>query len=335
MGLPSRKIGPFELSAVSLGCMNLSHAYDVTPSEEDAGRLLNHALDRGVTMLDTAAIYGAGANERLLGKSVMHRRSEFTLASKCVLDLIDGNRVLDGRPETVTASLDRSLKRLGTDHIDLFYLHRLDRNVPIEESVGALVRAKEAGKIGHIGLSEMSAETVRLAHAVHPIAAVQSEYSITTRNVEIGVLDACEELGIGFVAFSPVARGMLAGAVRNDDYAPGDLRLNMARFVEPNLTHNLEAVRAYEALAKEVGVTPAQLAIGWVLSRRSFVVALPGTRSPAHLDEDLGGANVKLPPETVAAIDHIFSPGAIRGARYNGPTQAQIDTETFPDEELA
>src|SRR4051812_30584500 len=186
--LPTRKLGPFEVSAVSLGCMNLNHAYSRFPSESEAIRLLNRALDLGITMLDTAALYGDGENEKLVGKAVMHRRAEFTLASKCVLGLFDGKRGLDGRPEAITATLEGALQRLGTDHIDLYYLHRLDRKVPIEDSIGALVRAKEAGKIGAIGISEMSAATLRRAHAVHPIAAIQNEYSPAVRNVEMGVL---------------------------------------------------------------------------------------------------------------------------------------------------
>ena len=215
MMLPTRRIGPFQVSAIGLGCMNLSHAYGTKPSEEEAAALLNRALDLGVTFLDTAALYGMGANERLVGKAVMHRRADFTLASKCVLDAVDGKRVLDGRPESIRRTLDAALVRLGTDHIDLYYLHRLDRNVPVEESVGELGRAVEAGKIGAIGLSEMGAATIRRAHAVHPVAAVQSEYSPMVRNPEVAVLDTCRELGIGFVAFSPVARGMLACGVRD------------------------------------------------------------------------------------------------------------------------
>src|SRR5258706_407457 len=194
MTLPTRRFGPYTVSAISLGCMNLSHAYGVPPSDEEGGALLNRALDLGITLLDTAALYGLGNNERLITKSVMHRKSEFTLASKCVLDMIDGKRALDGSPEAITGTVERSLGRLGTDHIDLVYMHRLDRRVPIEESIGALVRLKEAGKIGAIGLSEMSAASIRRAHAVHPIAAVQSEYSPVVRNPEVAVLDTCREL---------------------------------------------------------------------------------------------------------------------------------------------
>ena len=335
MSLPTRRFGPYSVSAISLGCMNLSHAYGVPPSEEEGGALLNRALDLGITMLDTAALYGVGNNERLIAKSVMHRKSEFTLVSKCVLDMMDGKRTLDGSPEAITGSVERSLGRLGTDHIDLVYMHRLDKRVPIEESIGALVRLKEAGKIGSIGLSEMSAASIRRAHAVHPVAAVQSEYSPAVRNPEVAVLETCRELGIAFVAFSPVARGLLAGAVRNADYVQGDIRTNMPRFLEPNLTHNLIAVDAFSALATENGMTPAQLALAWVLSRGDHVIAIPGTRNRAHLQEDVGATAVTLSPETLARIDAIFAPGAIRGARYAAPMQAQMDTELLPDEELA
>jgi aryl-alcohol dehydrogenase-like predicted oxidoreductase len=335
MSLPTRQLGPFTVSAIGLGCMNLSHAYGIPPSEEEGSRLLNHALDLGVTLLDTAALYGGGNNEILLGKAVMHRRSEFVLASKCVLDLVDGNRILDGRPETIAGSLDRSLQRLGTDHIDLYQMHRLDRKVPIEESMGALVRAKEAGKISAIGLSEMSAETMRRAAAVHPVASMQSEYSPTVRNPEIAVLDACRDLGAGLLAFSPVARGLLANGVRDDGYALGDIRLSMPRFTGDNLAHNLRAVDAFNALAAEIGCTPAQLSLAWVMARAPFIVPIPGTRSIAHLEEDLGAANLTLPTEALARIDAIFAPGAIRGPRYAAAMQAQIDTEIFAGEELA
>jgi aryl-alcohol dehydrogenase-like predicted oxidoreductase len=334
MTLPTRKIGPLTVSAIGLGCMNLSHAYGVSPSEEEGERLLNAALDMGISFLDTAAIYGGGANERLVAK-VMHRKSEFTLASKCVLGIIDGKRGLDGSPAAIAKTLDEALARLGTDHIDLYYLHRIDHRVPIEESVGTLARAREAGKIGAIGLSEMSAATIRRAHAVHPIAAIQSEYSPTVRNPEIAVLDTCRELGIGFVAFSPVVRGLLADAVHDDSYAEGDIRRGMPRFRQPLLAHNLHAVARFNALAGEIGCTPAQLALAWVLAKGEDIVPIPGTRSIAHLAEDLGALAVTLDAEAVARVEAIFAGDAIRGPRYSAPLQAQIDTETFPDEELA
>jgi aryl-alcohol dehydrogenase-like predicted oxidoreductase len=315
--------------------MNLSHAYGERPSEADAVALLNRALYLGVTMLDTAALYGAGSNEQLLAKAVLHRRHEYVLASKCVLDSIEGKRLLDGSPAAITGSVERSLTRLGSDHIDLLYMHRLDRNVPIEDSVGALVRLKEAGKIGAIGLSEMSAATIRRAHAVHPIAAVQSEYSPMVRNVEVAVLEACRELNIALVAFSPVARGLLAGAIQDDAYQPGDIRAAMPRFVEPQLSHNLALVSAFDALARAAGVTPAQLALAWLLSRGPHVIALPGTRSIAHLEENLGTLRAPIEVSLLARVDGLFPSAAIRGARYTPALQAQIDTELLPGETLA
>ena len=334
MTLPTRQIGPFTVSAIGLGCMNLSHAYGTPPSAEDGTKLLNRALDLGITLLDTAAIYGVGGNERLVGSAVMHRRSEFTLASKCVLDMVDGKRVLDGRPDSIRRTLDAALVRLGTERIDLYYLHRPDRNVPIEESVGELKRAVEAGKIGAIGLSEMGAALIRRAHAVHPIAAVQSEYSPMVRNPEVAVLDTCRDLGIAFVAFSPVARGMLARGVRDDGYEPGDIRLTMPRFLGDNLRHNLAVVARFDALAAEAGMTPAQLAIGWVLARGDDIVPIPGTRSIAHLEEDVGAAAVTIGPDLIRAVEAVFD-GSIRGARYSAPMQATVDTEILPGEELA
>ena len=334
MTLPARALGPFTVSAIGLGCMNLSHAYGAPPPEADSIRLLNRALDLGISLIDTAALYGGGNNERLIGKAILHRRAEFTLSSKCVLDMIDGKRGLDGSPEAITRTVEGSLGRLGTDHIDLVYMHRLDKRVVVEDSMGALVRLKDAGKIGAIGLSEMSAATIRRAHAVHPIAAVQSEYSPVVRNPEIAVLETCRELGIGFVAFSPVARGLLAGAVHDDHYAPGDIRLFMPRFVGSNLSHNLEATAAFDALADDLGCTPAQLSLAWVLAQGEHIVPIPGTTSIAHLEEDVGAAALALTPETIARIDSIFT-GTIHGARYAAAMQAQIDTETFPDEELA
>ncbi|MDO6415553.1 aldo/keto reductase [Sphingomonas sp. BIUV-7] len=335
MTLPTRAIGPFQVSAVSLGCMNLNHAYGAFPPEDEAIRLLNRALDLGVTMLDTAALYGDGENERLVGKAVMHRRSEFTLASKCVLGLFDGKRGLDGRPEAITGTLEGALQRLGTDHIDLYYLHRLDAKVPIEDSIGALVRAKEAGKIGAIGISEMSAATLRRAHAVHPIAAIQNEYSPAVRNVEIGVLAACRELGTTLVAFSPVVRGLLAGAIRTAAYAEGDVRHIMPRFVEPQLSENLKLVDAFDRIAAEAGLAPAQLAIGWVLAQDATIVALPGTKSIAHLEEDVATLTTPVPQEAIDAVTALFPFNAMSGPRYAAFAQAQVDTETLPDEELA
>ncbi|MBY8821171.1 aldo/keto reductase [Sphingomonas colocasiae] len=332
MSMETRRIGPLTVSAIGLGCMNLSHGYGPPPAEAEAVALLNRALDLGCTFLDTAAIYGVGGNERLLNRAVMHRRSEFTLASKCVLDAIDGKRVLDARPETIRRTLDDALLRLGTDRIDLYYLHRPDPQVPIEESVGELSRAIEAGKIRTIGLSEMNAPTIRRAHAVYPIAAVQSEYSPWVRNPEIAVLGACRELGIGFVAFSPVGRGMLTGTVRTPSYASGDMRNQLPRFQEPHFSHNLHEVARFETLAANAGVAPAQLALGWVLSRDETIVPIPGTRNIAYLEENLATAAVSIDDAVLAQVDALFTGDTVHGGRYSRDMQAMVTTETFPGE---
>ena len=332
--LSPRTIGPFTVKAIGLGCMNLSHAYLPRPAPEQAERLLLHALDNGVDFFDTAALYGFGANEELLGRTLMHRRDDFVLASKCVLGGKDGKRGIDGSPQAITATLEDSLQRLNVDHIDLYYLHRLDPHVPIEESVGALSRAVEAGKIGAIGLSEMSAATLRRAHAVHPIAAMQTEYSPWSRNAEVAVLDACGELGVGFVAFSPVARGVLAGGVGREGVQPDDVRASMPRFHAPHLAHNLQLAAAFGQIAADAGCTMAQLSLGWVLSRRPYVVAIPGTTSIAHLDEDMATLTIDLPADALAAVDALFSFGAVSGPRYSRAAQAQIDTETWEGEPL-
>lgn len=333
--LPTRALGPFTVSAIGLGCMNLSHAYLPRPDPAQAERLLLHALDSGVTLFDSAALYGMGANEELLGRTLMHRRDEFTLSSKCVLAAIDGRRTLDGSPQAIARVLDDSLRRLRVDHIDLYYLHRLDSRVPVEESVGALVRAVEAGKIGAIGLSEMSAATLRRAHAVHPIAAMQTEYAPWTRNPELAVLDACAELGVGFVAFSPLGRGLLAGGVGPEGVGDGDIRAGMPRFKPPHLAANLSLADQLAGLAREAGCTAAQLCLAWTMARRPFIVPIPGTTSIAHLDENLCTLSLDLGDDLFAAVDAIFPFEAPSGPRYERAMQAQIDTESWPGEPMA
>ncbi|MCI4592013.1 aldo/keto reductase [Sphingobium sp. BYY-5] len=329
-----RNIGPFTVSPIGLGCMNLSHAYLPRPEPRQAKKLLLHALDQGVDFFDTAALYGFGANEELLGHTLMGRRDEFVLASKCVLGGKGGQRGLDGSPQAIAATLEGSLRRLNVEHIDLYYLHRLDPNVPIEESVGALVRAVEAGKIGAIGLSEMSAKTLRRAHAVHPIAAMQTEYSPWTRNAEVAVLDACVELGVGFVAFSPVARGVFAGGVGPDGVPEGDIRATMPRFQSPHLERNLELAAQFKTIADQAGCTMAQLSLAWVLSRRANIVVIPGTTSEVHLNENLATLTLPLSVETLAAVDTLLTFEAVSGPRYPKTAQAQVDTETWPGEPL-
>lgn len=333
--LPTRSIGPLTVSAIGLGCMNLSHAYLPRPDAAAAERLLRHALDSGVTFFDTAALYGFGANEELLGRTIMDRRADFVLASKCVLAEIDGKRGLDGSPTAIARVLEDSLRRLRVDHIDLYYLHRLDPKVPIEESVGALVRAKEAGKIGAIGLSEMSAATLRRAHAVHPIAAMQTEYAPWTRNAEVAVLDVCAELGVGFVAFSPLGRGLLAGNPGAVHLAQGDIRTGFPRFQGDNLAANLALVERLAALAKDAGCTPAQLCLAWLLQRGDHIVPIPGTTSIAHLDENLATLARDWPADLMSAVEALFPFDAAAGPRYARDAQAQVDTETWAGEPLA
>ncbi len=331
----TRRLGPFDVTAIGLGCMNLSHAYGVPPAPEAAARVLLEALDRGVTHFDTAALYGFGANEELLGRVLGPHRARFTLASKCGIQgvAVDGKltRVIDGRGETLKQSCEASLRRLRTDVIDLFYLHRWDRAVPIEVSVGALADLVRMGKIRAIGLSEVSAATLRRAHAVHPIAAVQSEYSLCTRNPEIAVLAACRELGVSFVAFSPLGRGFLTGALRDPSVlSEKDLRRSMPRFSGEHFAANLHLLDACAALAAEAGCTMAQLALAWVLARGEHVLAIPGTTTTAHLADNIAAAEVALSAATIARLDALFAPGALSGMRYNAATQAEIDTENFP-----
>ena len=330
MALPQRRIGPFEVSAIGLGCMNLSHAYGTPPSPQAAQALLLEALDLGVTLFDTAALYGFGANEELVGRVLAPHRAKFTLASKGGLHGVDGKRVVDGRPETLKWSCEESLKRLRTDVIDLYYLHRWDRRVPIEDSVGAMADLVREGKVRAIGLSEVSAATLRRAHAVHPVAAVQTEYSLWTRNPEIAVLQACRELSAAFVAFSPLARGFLGGALRDvSTLEAKDLRRGMPRFEPGRYAVNLELLDAHAAIAAERGCTPAQLALAWLLAQGEHIVPIPGTTRPAHLRENVGAAAVPLGSDTCRRLDALINRHTVSGARYDAAAQAGVDTEEF------
>lgn len=325
-----RRLGSSSINPVGLGCMSLSHAYGAPPARADAARLLNQALDLGYDHLDTASLYGGGANETLIGEAIAHRRNAFFLASKCGMSIVDGKRVIDGRPETLRAQIDISLERLRTDRVDLYYLHRWDKSVPIEESVGELARMVEAGKVRAIGLSEVSAATLRRAHAVHPIAAVQNEYSLWSRNAELGILDATRELGATLVAFSPVARGFLAGGVASpDSLLEKDIRRSMPRFQPKNFARNLELFAQLKTIAATLEVTPAQLCLQWLFARGEHVVAIPGTTSPEHLAENIGTPTAPLSDSVVKQLDRLFDPGAIAGPRYPAATQAEIDTEEF------
>jgi aryl-alcohol dehydrogenase-like predicted oxidoreductase len=331
----TRRIGPFAVSAIGLGCMNLSHAYGAPPPPEQAEALLRRALELGVTMFDTAALYGFGANEKLVGRVLGPQRSKLTLASKggmAGVQFDDGvKRVIDGSPEAIRRNCEDSLQRLGTDVIDLYYLHRWDKRVPIEDSVGAMSRLVEQGKVRALGLSEVSAATLRRAHAVHPIVAVQSEYSLWSRNVEIAVRQACQEIGAALVSFSPTARAFLTGALRDVSTLDAkDIRRGMPRFYPEHYAANLRLLDGYERIAQDVGCSMAQLALAWVLSRGEHVIALPGTTSLAHLEENLGADTVTLRPDTLARLDSLINRDTVRGARYNPATQAEVDTEEFP-----
>ena len=330
----ARRIGPFAVSAISLGCMNLSHAYGAPPPPEAAEALLHRALDLGVTMFDTAALYGFGANETLVGRVLKPHRSRLTLASKGGMAGVafdDGvKRVIDGSPAAIRRNCEDSLKRLGTEVIDLYYLHRWDKRVPIEDSVGAMAELVREGKVRTLGLSEVSAATLRRAHAVHPIVAVQSEYSLWSRNVEIGVLQACRDIGAALVAFSPTARAFLTGTLRDVATLDAkDIRRGMPRFNPEHYAANLKLLDGYARIAQDAGCSMAQLSLAWVLSRGDHVVALPGTTSRTHLEENLGADTLNLDPATLQRLDALINRHTVSGARYNPATQAEVDTEEF------
>ena len=333
--MKQRAFGPFPVSEIGLGCMNLSHAYGTPPSAQQGERVLLAALDAGVTLFDTAALYGFGANETLVGNVLSRERHRFTLASKggmAGVQFPDGiKRVIDGRPETIRRNCEDSLRRLQTDVIDLYYLHRWDKQVPIEDSVGAMSDLVRAGKVQAIGLSEVSAATIRKAHAVHPISAVQTEYSLWTRNPEIAVLETCREIGATFVAFSPVGRGFLCDAVHDvATFDAKDIRRSMPRFAPANHALNLGLLPGYKALAQEAGCTPAQLALAWLLHKAPHIIPIPGTTSVAHLNEDLAAAQVKLAPGLIERLGAHISHDTVRGNRYSEQSRREVDTEEFP-----
>jgi aryl-alcohol dehydrogenase-like predicted oxidoreductase len=326
-----RSIGPFQASAISLGCMNLSHAYGAPPAPEAAERLLLHALDLGVTMFDTAALYGFGANETLVGRVMKPHRSKFMLASKggmTGVTFADGiRRVIDGRPEAIRRDCEASLKRLQTDVIDLYYLHRWDKKVPIEDSVGAMSDLVRQGKVRTLGLSEVSAATLTRAHAVHPITAVQTEYSLWTRNPEIAVLKACQDIGAAFVAFSPTARAFLTGTLRDvSAFDAKDIRRAMPR---TNYAANLKLLDGLEPLAREAGCSMVQLALAWLLAQGDHVVPIPGTTSLLHLEENLGADAVTVSPAILQRAGALINQHTVTGPRYNATTQTEVDTEEF------
>jgi aryl-alcohol dehydrogenase-like predicted oxidoreductase len=317
-----RTLGPSgpQVSAIGLGCMGMSEFYG---SHDDAEsiKVIHHALDTGLNFLDTADIYGPYTNEVLVGKAIRGRRDEVFLATKFGIERDPDDpakRGVNGRPEYVRSACDASLKRLGVDHIDLYYQHRVDRNTPIEETVGAMAELVRAGKVRYLGLSEPSAQTIERAHELHPITAVQSEYSLWTRDPEDGVLQACGKLGIGFVPYSPLGRGFLTGAIRSpDDFEPDDYRRSSPRFQGGNFARNLALVDKVRELAAAKGCTSGQLALAWVLAQGEHVVPIPGTKRVKYLDENIGAVGVKLDEDDLAAIDAVFPRDVAAGARYH------------------
>jgi len=325
----TRKLGSFDVTPVGLGCMSLSHAYGVPPDAETGAKLLNEALDMGYTHLDTASLYGFGANETLIGAALKGRRHEYVLASKCGMFRNEaGQREINGDPALLRKTCEESLKRLQTDVIDVYYLHRWDRRCPIEESVGTLADLVHEGKIRSIGLSEVSATTLRKAHAVHPIAAVQTEYSLWTRNAETAVLEACRELGTSFVAFSPLARGFLTGTLRDmTALPPKDIRIPMPRFQPEHFANNVRLLDGLGALAREQGCTMGQLALAWVLAQGRHIVVIPGTTKPDHLAENFAAGSLSLSSKMLERLDSLINPMTVSGPRYPASTLPEIDTE--------
>ncbi len=329
--MQERTINAHQVSAIGFGCMTLSHAYGTPPDKKHAHSVLNHALDIGYTLLDTAALYGFGANEELLGEALAGRRQEYYLASKCGLfKNHEGKRAIDGRPEMIKKTCEDSLRRLKTDYIDLYYLHRWDKKVPVEESVGAMAELVEEGKIAAIGLSEVSAATLQKAHDTHPIAALQNEYSLFSRNPEIASLQLCHELGIAYVAFSPVGRGFLANINLDPVNLPeGDIRRNFPRFMGDALLSNQQLLLKFSKLAEQAGCTCSQLALAWLLTRGEHVIPIPGTVSLAHQEENFAALDVKLDAEILQALDTLINQHTVAGERYPDAVMAEIDTENF------
>ncbi|HEU0103965.1 MAG TPA: aldo/keto reductase [Mycobacteriales bacterium] len=318
-------LGSLSVSALGLGCMGMSEFYGAGDEQESLATIAR-ALDLGVTLLDTADMYGPFTNEQLVGRAIADRRDEVVLATKFGNERrADGSRVgVNGRPEYVRAACDASLGRLGVDTIDLYYQHRVDRTVPIEDTVGAMAELVEAGKVRFLGLSEASADTVRRAHAVHPVSALQTEWSLWERSPEADVLPTTRELGIGFVPYSPLGRGFLTGQFSSpDDFEEGDFRRGNPRFQGENFARNLELVDRVRQVADEKGCSPAQLALAWLLAQGDDVAPIPGTRKVTRLEENVGALDVVLTPDDLRRLDELAPVGAAAGERY--PDMASID----------
>ncbi len=311
-----RKLGKLEVSSIGLGCMSMTPIYG-DPDPASALETLLRAPELGIDLIDTSDAYGKGKNEELVARALKGRRDRYVVASKFGnLRMPDGSPAVNGRPDYVPKACEASLKRLGIDTIDLYYLHRVDPATPIEDTVGAMARLIEQGKIRHIGLSEAGARTIRRAHATHPITALQTEYSLWTRDVESEILPTCRELGIGFVAYGPLGRGFLTGSIASEaSLAKDDIRRTMPRFQGDNFERNRGLVRELEALAKAERCTPAQLAIAWVLTRGDDIVPIAGTSKKSRLEENAAAAALQISQRTIAALDELFAPGAAVGER--------------------
>ncbi|GAA1691366.1 aldo/keto reductase [Kribbella yunnanensis] len=316
------QLGDLTVSRLGLGCMGMSQSYGVTSDETESIATVHAAIDAGCTFLDTADIYGNGANESLLGRALAGRRDQVVLATKFGFKPQTGAAMpsgVDGSPSYAVEALDASLRRLGVDHVDLWYLHRRDPQVPIEETVGAMASQVSAGKVRYLGLSEVNGDTVRAAHAVHPITAVQSEWSLWTRDPETVVLPTLRELGIGFVPFSPLGRGFLTGQLKSpDDFEPDDARRGLPRFSGENFQRNLDLVARVQELASARGITPGQLALAWLLAQGNDIVPIPGTKRRKYLSENLGALDVELTASELEALDAAFPPDLdVAGERYS------------------
>jgi aryl-alcohol dehydrogenase-like predicted oxidoreductase len=323
--MQTRRLGSLEVSAQGLGCMGMSEFYG-SSDEDEAVATIHRALELGVTFLDTADMYGPFTNEQLVGRAIAGRRDEVVLATKFGNQRSEDGGFLgiNGKPEYVHRACDASLRRLGVDHIDLYYQHRVDKTVPIEETVGAMAELVEQGKVRHLGLSEASPETIRRAHAVHPISALQTEYSLWTRDPEDAVLPTVRELGIGFVAYSPLGRGFLSGAItRPEDMAEDDFRRRNPRFQGENFAKNLELVERVREIAEEKGATPGQLALAWLLHRGEDIVPIPGTKRRRYLEENAAASEIELSADDLERIDDAAPAGATAGDRY--PDMSSID----------